>query len=84
MTVRTTRNGWDQHNLIVFLDRCLHALQIFDIVLANEQIDEWTQVSGLMEQMRLNSWKLSRQIVQRVGNFCAADSHFTFSTCIGA
>ena len=52
--------GWDQHDPVTVIDGCIHALQIFDVVLAHEQINEWAQPAAIIEQMRLDGWILSR------------------------
>jgi len=68
LAMTSSRDGGDQHDLIAFLDRCIHALQVFDVVLANKQIHKWAQFTRLMEQMRLDGWELGREISQCFSN----------------
>jgi len=83
LAMTSSRNGRDQHDLIAFFNWRFHTLQVFDIILANEQIDERAQFTGFVEQMRFDSRELCCQIVQRFGNFCAADGHFAVAAGVG-
>jgi hypothetical protein len=80
----SSRNGRDQHDLIAVLDGRFHALQVFDIVFADEQVDERTQFTSFIEQMWFDGWELHRQVVQGFGNFRTSDGHFAFAAGIGA
>jgi hypothetical protein len=66
--VTSTSNGWDQHKSIAILDRRVHPLQIFDVVLTNEKIDKWTQFTTFVEQVRFDGGILCGQIRERIRN----------------
>ena len=73
-----------QHNPIALFHRRPHALQIFDIIFADEQIHKRAQFSAFVEQMRLDGGILSCQIIERVADVRSADCHFTFAAGVGA
>ena len=79
-----TRNGWNQHDLLAIFDRRIHALQVFDIVFANEQIYERAQFTAFIEQVRFDGGELIGQVGQCLRYFYAGYLHFAFSAGVGA
>ena len=80
----STRDRRDQHDLIAILDGRIHTLQVFDVVLAYEQIHERTQVAAFVEQVRLDGGELRGQVGQRLRDLCAGHVDFALSAGIGA
>src|SRR5574341_101941 len=77
------RDGWDDPQLIVLLDRCLYAIQIAHVLLAQKDVDETPQ-RPVIEQVRFEVGILGDQVAQPILDGCAAHRHAVAVARVGS